>query len=131
MTGGLQWSLRAPFDLALCEKPTLTKRQDDFIVSSVTPPTSSQVKTDVVAHTRPPAKLNLFLELLARRDDGFHEIDTVMVPIDWRDELQLRRTYGTGNTTLRRLAAFTSCSGRRVWATATIRTGESVAGDSR
>ncbi len=43
------------------------------------------------AHTRPPAKLNLFLELLARRPDGFHEIDTVMIPIDWRDELQLQR----------------------------------------
>lgn len=43
------------------------------------------------ARTCPPAKLNLFLELLARRDDGFHEIDTVMVPIDCRDELSLER----------------------------------------
>ncbi|MAI35581.1 MAG: 4-(cytidine 5'-diphospho)-2-C-methyl-D-erythritol kinase [Rhodopirellula sp.] len=43
------------------------------------------------AQTRPPAKLNLFLELLARRPDGFHDIDTVMIPIDWRDELQLQR----------------------------------------
>lgn len=43
------------------------------------------------AHTRPPAKLNLFLELLARRPDGFHEIDTVMIPIDWCDELRLQR----------------------------------------
>lgn len=45
-----------------------------------------------LATVRPPAKLNLFLELLARREDGFHEIDTVMVPIDWCDCLQLRRT---------------------------------------
>ena len=45
-----------------------------------------------VASTRAPAKLNLFLELLAKRDDGFHEIDTLMVPIDWCDELRLRRT---------------------------------------
>ena len=44
-----------------------------------------------IARTCPPAKLNLFLELCARRPDGFHEIDTVMVPIDWRDELQLQR----------------------------------------
>ncbi|MAI73772.1 MAG: 4-(cytidine 5'-diphospho)-2-C-methyl-D-erythritol kinase [Rhodopirellula sp.] len=43
------------------------------------------------AHTRPPAKLNLFLELLARRPDGFHDIDTVMIPIDWCDELRLQR----------------------------------------
>ncbi len=40
---------------------------------------------------RPPAKLNLFLELLARRDDGFHEIDTVMVPIDWCDQMRVDR----------------------------------------
>ncbi|MCC9600796.1 4-(cytidine 5'-diphospho)-2-C-methyl-D-erythritol kinase [Stieleria sp. JC731] len=38
-------------------------------------------------HTRPPAKLNLFLEIPAKRDDGYHEIDTVMTAIDWRDEL--------------------------------------------
>ena len=43
------------------------------------------------AHTRPPAKLNVFLELLGRREDGYHEIDTVMVPIDWCDELTVRR----------------------------------------
>ena len=43
------------------------------------------------ARTCPPAKLNLFLELRSRRPDGFHEIDTVMVPIDWRDELRLQR----------------------------------------
>ena len=42
--------------------------------------------------TRPPAKLNLFLELLGKRDDGYHDIDTVMIPIDWCDQLTLRRT---------------------------------------
>lgn len=39
--------------------------------------------------THPPAKLNLFLELVAKRNDGFHEIDTVMVPINWCDTLHL------------------------------------------
>jgi 4-diphosphocytidyl-2-C-methyl-D-erythritol kinase len=47
--------------------------------------------TDAVL-LRPPAKLNLFLEILGRREDGFHEIDTVMVPIDWCDQLRLART---------------------------------------
>ncbi len=47
--------------------------------------------TGPTARVRPPAKLNLFLELLGRRDDGFHEIDTVMVPIDWCDQMQVRR----------------------------------------
>ena len=34
-----------------------------------------------------PAKLNLFLHLLDRRDDGYHRIDSLMVPIDWCDVL--------------------------------------------
>lgn len=34
-----------------------------------------------------PAKLNLFLEVLAKRDDGFHEIETLMAPIAWYDTL--------------------------------------------
>jgi 4-diphosphocytidyl-2-C-methyl-D-erythritol kinase len=36
---------------------------------------------------RAPAKLNLFLELLARRDDGYHEIETLMVAINIFDTL--------------------------------------------
>src|SRR5580658_9876962 len=34
-----------------------------------------------------PAKLNLFLEVLAKRSDGFHEIETLMVPVGWYDTL--------------------------------------------
>ena len=34
-----------------------------------------------------PAKINLFLEILHRRMDGFHEIETLMVPIDLFDTL--------------------------------------------
>ncbi len=47
---------------------------------------------DRAVQTSPPAKLNLFLELLAKREDGFHEIDTVMIPIDLRDEMKVWRT---------------------------------------
>ncbi|MDG2222441.1 MAG: 4-(cytidine 5'-diphospho)-2-C-methyl-D-erythritol kinase, partial [Rubripirellula sp.] len=49
-----------------------------------------------VARTYPPAKLNLFLELLDRREDGYHEIDTVMVPVNWCDELRIRATAEAG-----------------------------------
>lgn len=34
-----------------------------------------------------PAKLNLFFEVLAKRPDGYHEIETLMVPLDWYDTL--------------------------------------------
>jgi 4-diphosphocytidyl-2-C-methyl-D-erythritol kinase len=37
-----------------------------------------------------PAKLNLFLEVLGKRDDGFHEIETLMVPIALFDMLHFQ-----------------------------------------
>ena len=55
-----------------------------------------------------PAKLNLFFEVLAKRSDGYHEIETLMCPIDIYDtlhfqedpngalELRCRRVFGAG-----------------------------------
>jgi 4-diphosphocytidyl-2-C-methyl-D-erythritol kinase len=37
-----------------------------------------------------PAKLNLFLEVLAKRADGYHDIETLMCPIDLYDTLYFR-----------------------------------------
>jgi 4-diphosphocytidyl-2-C-methyl-D-erythritol kinase len=34
-----------------------------------------------------PAKINLYLEVLGRRADGYHEIDTLMMPLALADEL--------------------------------------------
>ncbi len=36
-----------------------------------------------------PAKINLTLEVLARRDDGYHAIRSVMVPLELADELTI------------------------------------------
>ncbi|MGE3778710.1 MAG: 4-(cytidine 5'-diphospho)-2-C-methyl-D-erythritol kinase [Pirellulaceae bacterium] len=41
----------------------------------------------VVIRVETPAKLNLFLEVLGKRSDGFHEIETVMVAITLYDTL--------------------------------------------
>lgn len=37
-----------------------------------------------------PAKLNLLFEILARRDDGYHEVETLMAPIRVFDTLHVR-----------------------------------------
>ena len=41
---------------------------------------------------RAAAKLNLSLAVLARRDDGFHEIESLMVPVTLHDTLHVRAT---------------------------------------
>lgn len=40
---------------------------------------------------RSPAKVNFFLELVARRSDGYHEIESVMQLVDLCDRIRLRR----------------------------------------
>ena len=37
-----------------------------------------------------PAKLNLFLEVLGRRPDGYHELETLMVTVNLHDKLSFR-----------------------------------------
>src|SRR6516164_10818150 len=37
-----------------------------------------------------PAKVNLFLEVLAKRADGYHEINTLMVPVSLYDTLEFK-----------------------------------------
>lgn len=43
-------------------------------------------------YTRTPAKLNLFLELLSKRPDGYHEIETIMTAVSCFDSLRIDRT---------------------------------------
>lgn len=40
---------------------------------------------------RAPAKLNLYLEVFGRRADGFHELETLMVPVRLSDSLRMSR----------------------------------------
>ncbi len=43
-----------------------------------------------------PAKINLSLEIKGRREDGFHEIETLMAPISLSDRLTIERTKSAG-----------------------------------
>jgi 4-diphosphocytidyl-2-C-methyl-D-erythritol kinase len=45
-----------------------------------------------VISLKAPAKVNLFLEILGKRDDGYHEIETIMQEIDLADSLQFEET---------------------------------------
>src|SRR6266513_6508164 len=36
-----------------------------------------------------PAKINLSLKILSRRDDGFHELDTLIAPVSLYDEIRI------------------------------------------
>src|SRR5580698_6227561 len=39
-----------------------------------------------------PCKVNLLLNILGKRPDGFHELETVMHPVNFCDQLELSRT---------------------------------------
>ncbi len=54
----------------------------------------------------PNAKINLGLNIVARRSDGYHDLDMVMIPVGWRDILEIVPS-SSGSTTL-------STSGRHV-----------------
>lgn len=43
-----------------------------------------------------PAKINLSLRILGKRPDGFHELETLMVPIGLADEIEILHAPGHG-----------------------------------
>ncbi|MGE3167045.1 MAG: 4-(cytidine 5'-diphospho)-2-C-methyl-D-erythritol kinase [Planctomycetota bacterium] len=57
------------------------------------------VDSDHGATVRTPAKINLFLEILGRRPDGFHELVTLLHAVDFYDTVSLR-THGAGSDSL-------------------------------
>ena len=47
-----------------------------------------------------PAKLNLFLHIVGRRDDGYHLLQTAFQLLDWGDEVRL---HPRGDGLIRRI----------------------------
>lgn len=60
-----------------------------------------------------PAKLNLFFEVLAKRPDGYHEIETLMCPIDLYDTITFREDF-SGQVQLSCKQVFGATGRRRV-----------------
>jgi len=46
----------------------------------------------------PNAKINLGLDIIAKRPDGYHDISTVMIPVDWHDILEIVPSKGNHTT---------------------------------
>jgi 4-diphosphocytidyl-2-C-methyl-D-erythritol kinase len=61
--------------------------------------------TDFIATRRAPAKINLGLRILGRREDGYHLLESLFVPVDLADELRVEaapgRPGGVGLTLIR------------------------------
>lgn len=46
----------------------------------------------------PNAKINLGLDILFKREDGYHEVVTAMIPVGWHDILEIVPAHGTETT---------------------------------
>jgi 4-diphosphocytidyl-2-C-methyl-D-erythritol kinase len=47
---------------------------------------------------RAPAKINLGLRIVGQRTDGYHLLDTIMVPVSLYDEIQVTKIVGAGRS---------------------------------
>jgi 4-diphosphocytidyl-2-C-methyl-D-erythritol kinase len=52
------------------------------------------VKSKMKLSIKAPAKINLTLDVLYKRDDGFHEVEMIMTTIDLADRIELRPLSG-------------------------------------
>ncbi len=100
------------------------------------------------------AKLNLSLSVVGRRADGYHDIDSILVPIDWHDLVGLGVTFaatshvdlevtgtaaagvpaGDSNLTVRAARALEALAGRpleiRIWLDKAVPHGAGLGGGS-
>ena len=56
------------------------------------------VTTQVELTAFSPAKINLYLRILGKRPDGYHDLETIMLPLDFGDEIVCRLRTGKSLT---------------------------------
>ncbi len=52
---------------------------------------------------RAPAKINLRLRVVGKRKDGYHLIDTIMVPVSLYDEIEITKANEKAGSSLEKL----------------------------
>lgn len=73
-------------------RPADTIRED----AGAPAPLTASSPTGPVVETSAPAKLNLSLSVLSRRSDGYHDIESLMVPVSLADSLVVRGSSEPG-----------------------------------
>jgi 4-diphosphocytidyl-2-C-methyl-D-erythritol kinase len=74
------------------------RSRDGVLLSSALPSMQTERHDDAVV-VWAPAKVNLFLEVFAKRAEGYHEIATLLVAVSLSDRLEFKED-ATGNITL-------------------------------
>ena len=49
-------------------------------------------------YVKAPAKINLYLDVLGRREDGYHNLDMVMLPLEFHDTIDFERVPNAHHT---------------------------------